>query len=201
LLIVYNPNISHEIAGHIAEKLSKMRPSDVKFGGTAYTKLNDGGKCPDFCMYSDDDPNSAKRFRGVDGKEETVVYPTVVMEVVYSESQRNLAEDCARWISCSLGRVHLAIGIDINYTFEKDANGETVVGSRKLTSIHGYTWDMEKIDHVSEPMSPEVIDVLKRADDSQRGPSSKYYCLSYLEDDLYRFQLCNCHKFQVCASS
>jgi len=75
LLIIYKLNIGHEIVGPIVEELSKNRPSDVRFGGTTYTKLNDGGKSPDLGIYADDDPNHAKRFRGVDGKEETVSYP------------------------------------------------------------------------------------------------------------------------------
>jgi len=128
-------------------------------------------------------------------------YPMVVIEVEYLESPQDLAEDCGWWVVCSLGWVCLAIGINIKYTFEKDSNGETVPESRKLTSIYCYTWDMEKIDQVSVLLGREEIDVLRRADGGHRGPASKYYCFSYLEDELYHFQSCNCHKFQVCSYS
>jgi len=201
LLVIYKPNISHEIVGPIVEELSKNRPSDVRFGGTTYTKLNNSGKSPDLGIYADDDPNHVKHFRGVDGNKETVSYPTVVIEVGYSESMRDLAEDCGRWIPCSLGRVCLAIGINIKYTFEKDSNGETVPESWKLTSIYCYTWDMEKIDQVSVLPGGEEIDVLRRADGGHRGPASKYYSFLYLEDELYLFQSCNHHKFQLCSCS
>jgi len=130
-----------------------------------------------------------------------VSYPTVVIEVGYSESTWDLAEDCDQWIACSLGQVRLAIVIDIKYTFEKDSNGKTVPESQKLMSIYCYTWDMEKIDQVSVLPGGEEIDVLRRADGGHRGPASKYYCFLYLEDELYRFQSCNRHKFQVCFCS
>jgi len=57
---------------------------------------------------------------------------------------------------------------------------------------------MEKIDQVSVLSGREEIDVLRRADGGHRGPASKYYCFSCLEDELYCFQSCNCHKFQMC---
>jgi len=43
LLIIYKPNIGHKIVAPIVEELSKNRPSDVRFRGTTYTKLNDSG--------------------------------------------------------------------------------------------------------------------------------------------------------------
>ena len=62
------PNIGHKIVAPIVEELSKNRPSDVRFRGTTYTKLNDSGKSPDLGIYVDEDPNHAKHFRGVDGR-------------------------------------------------------------------------------------------------------------------------------------
>ena len=183
--------------GTLISSFNDSKP-DVRFGGTAYTRLNDGGKCPDFGIFSDDDNDLAKHFHPGDGKDHTVTFPTVVIEVGYSESKRDLAEACARWISCSTGRVCLAIGIDINYRFEKDEDGETIVGSRKLDDIYLYVWTMEGVTkHLALPANEE-LDILKRADNIESGPSSSYYCFSHHDNVFYRFQSHNAIKCRVC---
>jgi len=176
---------------------SNGKPSDVRLGGTAYTKLNGGGKCPDFSFYSNDDPDVENRFFPVNGKGDLTAYPTVVIEVGYSESKWDLAEDCARWIVASLARVRLAIGIDIKYSFIKDQNDATVVGSRSLISIFCYTWEIEEITEHDELPTGEQVDVLKRADSVTRGASSRYYFFTRHEGELFRLQAYNRIKAQV----
>ena len=176
---------------------SQGKPSDVRLGGTAYTKLNGGGRCPDFSFYSDDDLDVENRFFPVNGKGDLTAYPTVVIEVGYSESKWDLAEDCARWIVASLARVRLAIGIDIKYSFIKDQNDATVVGSRSLISIFCYTWEIEEISEHDELPTGEQVDVLKRADSVTRGASSRYYFFTRHEGELFRLQAYNRIKAQV----
>ena len=86
----------------------------------AYKKLNGSGKCPDFSFYSDNNPDVENHFFPVNGKGDLTAYPTIVIEVGYSESKQDLAEDCARWIVASLAHVWLAIDINIKYSFTKD---------------------------------------------------------------------------------
>lgn len=201
LLIIYNPGVGHEILGVLMKTLVSQKPDNVTFGGTICTHLNDGGKSPDFAMYSDDDAETQEEsFDGGDGKEATLAYPTVVIEVGYSESMRDLAEDCARWISCSLGRVFLAVGIDVKYTFRKNSNGQTVAGSRQLVGINCYTWAMDHIVAHDALPAGEKLDVLERNDDQTTGPATRYYCFSYLGKQLYCYHSHNRHKYQVCSS-
>ena len=40
-------------------------------------------------------------------------WPTVIWEVAYSEDEKKLACDPARYVACSLGRVWLAIGLNV----------------------------------------------------------------------------------------
>jgi len=96
------------------------KPSNVRFGGTAYRKLNGGGKCPNFSFYSDNNPDVKNHFFPVNGKGDLTAYSAVVIEVRYSESKQDLAEDCAHWIVASLAHVQLTIGINIQYSFTKN---------------------------------------------------------------------------------
>ncbi len=121
LLIVRNLNVGHEIINSLMISVfSHGKPSDVRFGGMAYKKLNGSGKCPDFSFYSDNNPDVENHFFPVNGKGDLTAYPTIVIEVGYSESKQDLAEDCARWIVASLAHVWLAIDINIKYSFTKD---------------------------------------------------------------------------------
>ena len=180
--------------GILLETLVSQKPCNVTFGGTICTPLSNGQKSPDFSIYSDGDAKTVEdSFGEGDGKEATLAYPTVVVEVGYSESTRNLAEDCARWISCSLGRVYLAIGIDVKYTFRKNNAGQTIAGSRKLRGLVCYTWAMKRIVPHQQLPAGESLDVLKKDDDKN------YHCFSYLAGQLYCYQSYNHYKFEVCS--
>jgi hypothetical protein len=69
-------------------------------------------------------PDPEMCFKKHEGRTKIIGYPTVVIEVGYSEKPRDLAEDCGRWIVCSLGRVRLAIGINIDYNLKTVNTGE-----------------------------------------------------------------------------
>ena len=63
LLIVCNLNVGHKIMNLLMISVFLHgKPSNVRFGGTAYRKLNGGGKCPNFSFYSDNNPNVKNHF-------------------------------------------------------------------------------------------------------------------------------------------
>jgi hypothetical protein len=70
--------------------------------------LVDGAiKSPDFSMYEDLDPPTTKPM--------TEGVPTVVWKVAYSQDEKNLAYVLGRYVTCSLGSVQLAIGMNIEH--------------------------------------------------------------------------------------
>ena len=159
--------------------------------------LSNGGKSPDFSIFSDENPDPKNRFERREGTGQLIGYPTVVIEVGYSEKPRDLAEDCGRWIVCSLGRVRLAIGINLDFNLKTDTTtGEL---DRTTTKINCFTWEMKKIDRdVLEKVSGEEINVLRRADGKRTGPITQYSCLSRIGTKLYRFHSHLRHTYQVC---
>jgi hypothetical protein len=162
----------------------RSKPEDVQLGGSGLIYLVDGGKSPDYSILSDHQDDPSKRFNGENGSAGVVAMPTVVVEVGYSESSRDLAEDCGRWICCSLGRVHLAIAIDIKYRFRVKAseeNGGKEEKERVLESVECMAWEPKKIERrVTALGQGEVVDVLKRADGKIWGPAEYYTCVSYI---------------------
>jgi hypothetical protein len=64
-------------------------------------------KSPDFGMYKDPDPPTTKPM--------TEGMPTVVWEVAYSQDKKNLAYVLGRYVTCSLGSMQLAIGVNIQH--------------------------------------------------------------------------------------
>ena len=174
----------------------QQKPDDVEFGGTCISRLLDGAKTPDFCILSDNDENALSRFKDVDGKAQVVGYPTVVVEVGYSEKLADLAKDCGRWIACSLGRVRMAIGINIDYKITQ-CNG--IIEKRELEGVQCYIWEMQQIeiDNVTLNLEQkEKINQLWRADDNS-GPATAYTCVSRVGESLYRFHAFMKHKYQV----
>ena len=183
LLIVQLPNVGHELMAELEAVLSEQKPDDVKFGGTALTSLSNGKKSPDFCMFSDRNPDRSKRFQKFQGTEQILGDPTVVIEVAYSEKESDLAEDCGRWIACSFGHVRLAIGIKIDYDLKTDSTTHEL--ERNLTGINCFTWQLEKVEANTTLLRDEKIDILRRTDDSP-GPATRFSCVSRVGPTLYR---------------
>lgn len=113
-LIVRYPTFGHEIMSTLFVRLaqdSRALPplsgsnSTLRLGGSADVDLVDGIKSPDFSLY---DNNPQK-------KPLTKAWPTVVWEVAYSQDEGKLANDLGRHLACSLGRVRLAIGVNIEH--------------------------------------------------------------------------------------
>ncbi len=119
VLTVERPTAAHEVAdqafscvvwgseeywpkfqGHTTQGSHKPH---LKHRGQVTLPLVNGRKSADFSL-ADNTPGLPNVF---------AVFPTLVWEVAYTQPSRELAATCARWIACSLGRVLLAIGIDI----------------------------------------------------------------------------------------
>jgi hypothetical protein len=75
-------------------------------GGSADVNLVNGIKSPGYSLYE----NHPQK------KPLTKVLPTVVLEVAYSQDEKKLAYNLGRHITCSLGRVQLAIGVNIEHS-------------------------------------------------------------------------------------
>ena len=194
-LRVFNPTVGHEIMTTLGAVLWGQKPDDVEFGGTCLMPLSNGGKSPDFSIFSDDHLDPENRFQRDRGTGQITGFPTVVIEVGYSEKPRNLAEDCGRWIVCSLGRVRLAIGINIDYTLKTDK--ETGELDRTINSIDCFTWEIKKVDKDVQAAPGERINILTRADGKKRGAATQYSCLSLIDKKLYRFHSWLCHTYRV----
>ena len=79
--------------------------STLCLGGLGDVDLEDGIKSPDFSLY-DNHPQKKPLMKAC---------PTVVWEVAYSQNESKLAIDLGRHVACSLGRVRVAIGLNIEH--------------------------------------------------------------------------------------
>jgi len=109
-------------------------PPHLDYGLSADVRLVNGVKSPDYSLI-DSTPGLAKRLKGI---------PTVVFEVAFSESSRNLAEDCGRWVACSRAQVRVAIGLDI--VMKKKKEKETASDQQELDSVWCYVWELDDAD-------------------------------------------------------
>jgi hypothetical protein len=94
--------------------------------------MTDGSiKSPDHSMYE-----VAPKVLGTGG------WPTVVWEVAFSEDEKKLAHDLGRYITCSGGRVLLAIGIKI----ELDPAPKEPKQPQNLKRVTCTFWETENIE-------------------------------------------------------
>jgi hypothetical protein len=103
--------------------------STLRVGGSADVNLVDGIKSPDYSLYE----NHPQK------KPLTKALPTVVWEVAYSQDERKLAYDLGRHVTCSLGRVRLAIGVNIEH--DCPAKGQP----RSLKMVTCTFWEPESV--------------------------------------------------------
>ena len=100
------PNIQED-----KDHLPLPGPPHIDTFGSAEVVLADGvTKAPDQSLL-DGTPGRPARLKG---------WPTVAFEVAWSQTSKNLAEVCGRWVAASIGKVNLAIGIDIIVREKKD---------------------------------------------------------------------------------
>ena len=100
--LFYNVDLN-DANGHSLFSLNAT--SFVHVGGSTDVDLEDGVKSPDFSQY-EDHPMKQPITQG---------WPTVVWELAYSKDKKKLACNLGRYIACSLGRVQLAIGLNVEH--------------------------------------------------------------------------------------
>ena len=193
LLIVQMATLGHEIGGTLFKcatlgsqkhwpsesrlpefcRASSLPLPNVEVGETAAIELENGCKGPDFMLY-DAMPGQNPVFRK---------HPTVVCEVAFFETTAKLAEDCGRWIACSLGRVQLAVGIDIN--LEKEMPGK---GYRDIADISCYLWELTKAELLEKIPPGDTLNSLVRSDKYKNcqmytniPAAASFYCISAIE--------------------
>lgn len=194
VLIVQCPSAAHEI-GELIFSCAEMGPKEnwpkesrdsefvlpsprfpnMESAGTATVDLQDKKKSADYSLF-DATPGQNCIFRS---------YPTVVVEVAYTETSEKLAEDCGRWIPCSLGRVLLALAFDIKLKNQPKEKEIPV-----LSSVICHFWELVEAEILNELPKGATLDTLVRSDKNAKqaetytgfGPATKYYCISYLGD-------------------
>jgi hypothetical protein len=126
----------------------------ITMGGSADLDLAGGFiKSPDGSMYeassANDDDNITKEA------------PTVVWEVAYSQSEKNLAQCLARYVACSLGSIRLAIGINIEHN--KPVEGQP----RTLKEVTCAFWEADYVETFPtfEESGLHSLGVLERLDE------------------------------------
>ena len=67
ILIIEIPLIGHEVMTKLTQTFTQNTPDNVEFGGTYLAKLCDGGKSPDFCIFSDTTPEEVEKEMMRDG--------------------------------------------------------------------------------------------------------------------------------------
>jgi hypothetical protein len=167
--LILNIN-ANDAEGH---SLFSYDTSSVLIGGSTDVYLEDGVKSPDFSLFE-----KSSVTRG---------WPTVVWEVAYSENEKKLVHDLARFVACSLGRVQLAIGVNI----EHNTNG----GLRGLKKVTCQFWEVdyaERFDTLEE--SGLALNCLTRCDeyadqsvDCVVPAATKFACVSKFKDKYVKF--------------
>ncbi len=146
---------------------------NMESGGTSLVQLQGDKKSADYALF-DATPGMHAIFRK---------YPTLVCEVAYAETSAKLAEDCGRWIACSLGRILLAVGLDI--TLKKKINKEDLP---EISAVFCNFWELIGAERFDELPEGTLLDTLIRDDKFQKQaaehtgypPSSSFFCISLL---------------------
>ena len=152
----------------------------INLGSSADVLLEDGIKSPDFSLY-DHDPKEVAL---------TQLWPMVVCEVAYSERAEKLAYDLGRYVTCSLGRVRLAIGVNIEHDRAKEGQPQ------HLEQATCAFWEVEDLDIFatfkqagSQPLGCLVRcdDYADEADDYVVPPATKFSCVSLIKGEFFKF--------------
>jgi hypothetical protein len=140
--------------------------------GTTTIKLQKDKKSADYSLV-DATPGQHPIFRNM---------PTVVVEVAYQETSKKLAEDCGRWIACSLGRVLLAVGFDVKLKNQPE-EGEVP----EIDRVVCYFWELVEATRLDALPAGVELDTLTRddeyadlADEFAVPPATSFHCVSFL---------------------
>ncbi|KAF8811485.1 hypothetical protein BYT27DRAFT_7252739 [Phlegmacium glaucopus] len=187
-LIVHYLTLGHEIMstlffnvdinGANGHPLFSIDKSFVRLGGSANVHLEDGIKSPDYSLY-ENNPMKQPLTQG---------WPTVVWEVAYSENEKKLARDLARYVACSLGRVRLAIGVNIECNY--------VAGQRQgLKKVTCTFWEADYAETFTTlEESGSLLNHLTRCDDYADEDEdhvvptpTKFSCVSKFDGEYIKF--------------
>jgi hypothetical protein len=164
----------------------------INLGSSADVSLEDGVKSPDFSLY-DHDPTEVAL---------TQLWPMVVCEVAYSERAEKLAYDLGRYVTCSLGRVQLAIGVNIERNRAREGQPQS------LTQATCVFWEVEDLDTFAmfKQAGSQPLDHLIRcdghadmADDRVTPPATKSSCVSLFKGEYFKFVVSQCALYMVIA--
>lgn len=130
----------------------------AELGGSPTMCLKDGTtKTPDHCLF---DPRiqrtTTSRTLPLHLTSQNA-YPTIVIEVAFSETAKKLGLDCARWIGTTNCLVHLALGIDITAKTVKKT------GERILEAITVSEWTVTNLIR-NDPGSRDKCGIFRRTD-------------------------------------
>lgn len=104
--------------------LFSLDTSAVRLKSSANVFLEDGIKSPDVSLY-EYHPTKDPLMQ---------LWPMVVWEVAYSEDGKKLTYNLGRFVTCSLGRVWLVIGMNIEHN---QATGRQSQGLKQVTWLSG----------------------------------------------------------------
>ena len=153
--------------------------STLRVGGSGDVNLVDGIKSPDYSLY-EDHPQK---------KPSTQALPTVVWEVAYSQDEKKLAYDLGRHVTCSLGRVRLAIGVNIEHDRPVEGQPRSL---KKVTCTFWEPLSVKEFATLEESGSP--LDCLVRCDsfakhdnDYVLPPATRFSCVSMYQGRYMKF--------------
>lgn len=140
-LIVRVPTIGHEIMVNLFDIMKasgtgypeRYGKSSIVMGGSADVKLQQGFKSPDFSLYevNEGDQNPSEI--------DDITTPTVVFEVAYTQSTRDVSLEAARHICLTGGDVLLVVVIDIEHERGSDPRElKSVTWSHWEEDLNGY---------------------------------------------------------------
>jgi hypothetical protein len=199
-LIVRVPTIGHEIVGNIFEILhasgtaypQKYVASSIMMGGSADVQFRRGVKSPDFSLYDvkEGNPDSSEVYEND--------VPTIVFEVAYTQSTRDVSFEAGRHICLTGGDILLVVVIDV-----KHKRGSK---PRKLEAVTWSHWE-EHVDSYRECMNEEgdeinVVRAEREAGEDEEEhvlPAASAFSALITEADgkLYRIRATRTAQYQV----
>lgn len=149
-------------------------------GGSTDVEMVDGSrKSPDGSIYED-----FPKFSQAGG------WPTVVWEVAYSQHEKDLAYVLGRYVTCTAGKVRLAIGVKIK--LDPDVPVEEPQIMQKVTCTF---WEVEETQEFATlEESGLELDCLTRSDEFAAEEhervvpaASKFSCVSQIQGTYVKF--------------
>ena len=163
LLYQYGDSSYWPVDDELEEDLPLPGPPHIhSFGAAEMTLANGTKKAPDDSLI-DDTPGKPIRLKG---------WPTVVFEMAWSQTSKELAEICGRWVAGSEAKVNLAIGIDVILKYEKPKREKDKKGKKKEEKVEGGENKCEDKDD-DDLQKAEIEEEAKDKDKEAKGNLKK----------------------------